>query len=360
MKISYLNTILVCLISFLFCLAPAKAQVTGGQHVFRFLDFSPSARITALGGSQIAVKDDDVNLAALNPAALNPKMDGRLVFNHDFYLSDIGHGYLSYGKHLNKLGITTHAGLKYIKYGKITMADEYGNKLGLIKAAETAFIVGAGKKLTDRLSLGLNVKFANSTLDSYKSSAIGADIGFMYVDTVHFFSAGLVLRNQGAQLKKYNNIKENIPNDLQFGVSKKLRYLPFRLSIIAHHLQQWDIRYNDPNATGTEVLLFGEDQTTKKGNPQIDNFFRHLIFNGEFLLGANEGFRIRFGYNHLRKKELSVQNYRSLAGFSGGLGVKIKRFRIDMGYDAYHLAGGTVHFSFGTNLNEFFHKKVQN
>jgi hypothetical protein len=357
MKISFHKATLLSFISLCLGLAPIDAQVTGGQHIFRFLDFSPSARVTALGGSQIAVKDDDVNLAALNPATLNPKMDGRLIFNHDFYLSDISHGYLSYGKHLQKLGITTHAGLKYIKYGKITMADEYGNKLGQIKTGETAFILGAGKKLTDRLSLGLNVKFANSTLETYKSSAIGADIGFLYVDTVHLFSAGLVLRNQGAQLKKYNNIKESLPNDLQLGISKKLRYLPFRISIIAHHLQQWNIRYDDPNASGNEVLLFGEEQSTKKGNPAIDNFFRHLIFNGEFLLGANEAFRLRFGYNHLRKKELSVQNYRSLAGFSGGLGVKIKRFRIDMAYDAYHLAGGTVHFSFGTNLNEFFKKK---
>jgi hypothetical protein len=341
----------------IFISLPTFAQVTGGQKVFRFLDFSPSARVTALGGSQITVKDDDVNLAALNPATLNPKMDGRLTFNHDFYLSDISHGYLTYGKHLGKLGISTHVGLKYIKYGKIAMADEYGNKMGDIKAGETAFILGAAKKLTDRLSLGLNVKMANSTLDTYKSSAIGADIGFLYVDTTHLFNVGLVLRNQGAQLRKYGNIKEDLPNDLQLGISKKLRYLPFRLSIIAHHLQKWNIRYNDPNADNSQVLLFGEEQSTKKGNPKLDNFFRHLIFNGEFLLGANEGFRIRFGYNHLRKRELTVQNYRSLAGFSGGLGVKIKRFRIDMGYDTYHLAGGTVHFSFGTNLNEFFKKK---
>jgi hypothetical protein len=332
------------------------AQVTGGQHVFRFLDFSPSARITALGGSQITIKDDDVNFAALNPATLNAKMDGRLVFNHDFYLSDISHGYFTYGKHLTKLGITTHAGIKYIKYGKISLADEYGNKYGQLKAAETAFILGAGRKLTDRLSIGLNVKLANSTLDTYKSSAIGADIGFLYVDTTRLFSVGLVLRNQGSQLGKYQNIKESLPSDLQLGISKRLRYLPFRISIIAHHLQTWNIRYDDPNASDGAVLLFGEDQSSKKGNPEIDNFFRHLIFNGEFLLGSNESFRLRFGYNHLRKKELSVQNYRSLAGFSAGVGVKIKRFRIDMGYDAFHLAGGSVHFSFGTNLNDFFKK----
>ncbi|HNM25316.1 MAG TPA: hypothetical protein PKL15_07795, partial [Saprospiraceae bacterium] len=79
-----------------------------------------------------------------------------------------------------------------------------------------------------------------------------------------------------------------------------------------------------------------------------------FIFSGEFLLGRNESFRLRLGYNHLRKKELSVRNYRSLAGFSGGVGFKINRFRLDVGYGAYHLAGGVLHVGVGTNLKDFF------
>jgi len=51
-----------------------------------------SARITAMGGMQIAVKDDDPVFAAANPGALNPSMGGRLSFNHNFYLAGIQHG----------------------------------------------------------------------------------------------------------------------------------------------------------------------------------------------------------------------------------------------------------------------------
>ena len=59
-----------------FCLLPAGsiAQVIGGRHVFQFMTLSPSARITALGGAQITVRDDDVTFAATNPGALNPAM----------------------------------------------------------------------------------------------------------------------------------------------------------------------------------------------------------------------------------------------------------------------------------------------
>lgn len=331
-----------------------QAQVTGGRQVFQFLNLSPAARITGLGGAQIAVRDDDVTFAAVNPAALNPAMDGRLSFNHNFFLTDIQHGYAGYAKHLPKLGVTVHGGLQYMDYGDIQQADEQGVVNGKIKAGETAFTLGGARQLSSRISMGLNIRFAVSTLDVYQASALAADAGIMYADTSRRIVLTLVLRNFGAQMTTYNGVREDLPRDVQLGFSKRLRYLPFRFGVVAHHLHQWDIRYDDPSLQQDDVLLFGEDQNQSKGNPGIDNFFRHLIFNGEFLLGRNEGFRLRFGYNHLRKKELSVRNYRSLAGFSGGVGLKINRFRVDMGYAAYHLGGGVLHLGIGTNLKDFF------
>lgn len=338
------------------CLLPLalSAQITGGRHVFQFMTLSPSARITALGGAQITVQDDDVAFAAANPAALNPSMDGRLTFQHNFYLSDIQHGYAAYGAHLPKLGFTVHGGLQYMNYGDIKQADEFGNITGKVKAAETAFTLGAARQLTERISLGLNVRFGVSTLDVYQASALATDLGALYVDTASRFSAAIVLRNVGTELATYNDVREDLPYDLQVGFSKRLRHLPFRLTVIAHHLNQWDLRYDDPDNQDDGVLLFGGDQNQSQGNPGLDNFFRHFIFSGEFLLGRNESFRLRVGYNHLRKKELSVRNYRSLAGFSGGVGFKINRFRLDVGYGAYHLAGGVLHVGIGTNLKDFF------
>lgn len=347
------HTAFCLLVTFSALLTPSFGQVTGGQHIFKLLELSPSARMTALGGTQITVQDDDVALAAANPAALNASMDGHLTINHNFFLSDIQHGYVAYAHHLPKIGFTIQGGVQYMNYGNIKQADEFGNITGQVRASESTFTLGAARQLSDRLSLGLNLRFGVSTLDLYQASILAADAGFLYSDTARLFSAAVVLRNAGVQLATYNDVREDIPFDVQLGVSKRLRYLPFRMTIIAHHLQEWDIRYDDPNADSGAVSLFGEDNS-KKGNAGVDNFFRHFIFNGEFLLGRNEGFRLRVGYNHLRKKELSVNNYRSLAGFSGGVGVKVKRFRIDMGYGSYHLAGGVVHFSIGTNLKDFF------
>lgn len=331
------------------------AQVIGGRNVFSFLALPTSARETGLGGAQIAVRDDDPIFANGNPGALNRSMSGRMAFNHNFFLGGISHGFVSYAQQLPKWGFTMHGGVQYMNYGEIKRADEYGDVQGTVKAGETAFTLGAARPLTDKLSLGLNARMAFSRLDTYKSSALLADVGLMYADSANRFTAGLVIRNAGTQLSTYADIKEALPFDIQLGVSKRLKHLPFRFGVIAHHLQTWEIRYKDPNLQGDEVLLFGDQQPEEsKATAAIDNFFRHLIFNGEFLLGKHEGFRLRLGYNHLLKKELSVSNYRSLAGFSGGVGIKISRFRIDFGYGAYHLAGGVAHLGIGTNLSEFF------
>ena len=344
---------LVCLCAS--TLYQSEAQITGGQHVFRFMSLPASARLTGLGGSQVSVQDEDIAFASANPAALSARMNGRLSFNHNFFLTDIQHGYFAYGHHLAKLGFTVHGAVQYVNYGDIKQADEFGVVTGTVQAGESAFTLGAARQLSDRLTLGLNARLGFSAFDAFQSTALSADVGLLYNDTTHLFSVGIVARNLGVQLNAYNEEKENLLADFQIGISKRLRHLPFRLSVVAQRLNQWDLRYDDPNAEDEEFLNFGgEAPKESKFNTQIDNLFRHLIFNGEFLFGRNEVFRVRLGYNHLRKKELSVRDYRSLAGFSGGFGFKINRFRLDMGYASYHLGGGVVHFGLGTNLRDFF------
>ena len=72
--------------------------------------------------------------------------------------------------------------------------------------------------------------------------------------------------------------------------------------------------------------FLGDQQPADEGVDFFDNFFRHFVFNGEFLFGKTESFRLRLGYNHLRRKELSLENQFSLSGFSFGVGFKVSKF----------------------------------
>ncbi len=329
-------------------------QINGGDQVYEFLNLSPSARVTALAGTLVSVRDDDVALAQQNPAVLNPTMHQQLSVNHVLYLADIQHGYASYAHYLKKWEVSTHVGIQYLSYGEFKETDETGQVIGSFRANEYALTLGAGKQLYEKLAVGANLKVISSQLETYNSTGMAIDLGAYYQDTSGLFSMGLVLKNAGAQFTKYGDTRESLPFDMQLGISQKLRHLPFRITITYHNLHRWNILYDDPNSE-EDVFLLGDNQPQERSRLSeiTDNFFRHLNFSGEFLLGKKENFRIRLGYSHLRRKELAVDNFRSLGGFSGGIGVKINRFRIEYGHAFYHFAGGTDHFSISTDLGSF-------
>lgn len=330
-----------------------QAQI-GGDNIFEFLNLPASARITGLGGNLITVVDDDPTLAVHNPGLLNYFTHNQISFNTNINLTGINNGYAGYARHVDKWNTSLHGGIQYISYGSFDAANEFGQIEGEFKAAEYAFILGAARPLYERMTVGANLKFITSQLEAYHSLGVAGDLSAVFQDTSQQFVATLLFKNIGYQLTTFRaDNRESLPFEIQAGISKKLRYLPFRFSVILHNIQRWNITYDDPNTEETGFFLGELPAETGTFGPWIDNLFRHFIFNGEFLLGRQENFRIRIGYNHLQRKELSLERLRSLAGFALGLGVKVKRFRIDYGRGFYHLAGGVNHFGISTNLSEF-------
>ncbi|HKK78520.1 MAG TPA: hypothetical protein VJ933_02780, partial [Phaeodactylibacter sp.] len=109
---SLLPNVLLLLTALLSTAGSLHAQI-GGLHTYEFMNLSPSARITALGGNLITVRDDDANLALGNPAALNERMHQQVSVNHSFHVAGISHGYASYAHHLEGPGLTSHLGVQY-------------------------------------------------------------------------------------------------------------------------------------------------------------------------------------------------------------------------------------------------------
>jgi len=224
------------------------AQI-GGSKVYEFLNLPASARITALGGKHITVRDDDLAFALSNPAALNDTMHNQLTFNHSFHLADIGQGFVGYGRHSQKLNTTFLVGIQYINYGDFQLADEFGNINGQFEASEYAITIGAGRSIYERLDIGANLKVITSQLESYNSFGVAADLSAMYHIDEKGFVASMVFRNIGRQLVTYRDgNREDVPFEFLLGISKRLKYLPFRFSVTAQHLERWNLLYDNPNS----------------------------------------------------------------------------------------------------------------
>jgi hypothetical protein len=336
----------------IFSVFDASAQI-GGQYTFAFLKHSPSARLTGLSKSQIAQKDDDLTIGFSNPSMYNTLMHNVLSYNHDFLLGQIGAGYVGYGYHVNKWKTTFQAGIQYINYGTFKQADELGNITGEFKAAEYALTLGAGRAINERLSVGLNAKFITSQLEAYNATGLAFDLAGAYFDPEKNMGFTVVFKNIGTQLKTYvPDRKEDLPLDIQAGFTKKLNRAPFRFSLMLHDLNRWNLRYDNPFEN--EISLLGEaPQEPSALSKFSDNLFRHINLGGELVLGKNETFRMRLGYSHQVRKELTVNNIRSTAGFSFGVGFKVSRFRVDYGIGRQHVAGSLNHLSISTNFSEF-------
>lgn len=323
-----------------------QAQI-GGINAYHFLNIGPSSRSTALGGVVSSVSDEDIMQAMGNPALLNSRMNHHGAINHRFHIADISLGSVAYGLAID----STHTmllGVQYVQLGDFIRADEFGNRDGIFNGSEVAMTIGASHHLDDRLTFGVNLRYVASAIEVYQAHALGADLGLYYYHPDRRAGWGIVLKNIGGQLSAFNLKKEYLPIDLQIGYSKRLRYLPFIFSITARNLQQWKLTYQS-ELNADRNIINGVVAENGGIGEIIDNFFRHLTFGGELLIGPREGFAIRLGYNHQRNKELSTGGYRSLSGFSIGFGMKVKRLMFNYSYSRYHLAGSSSHV--GVNVN---------
>jgi hypothetical protein len=347
------------LLIFVFIVGNSFGQI-GGRYAYEFLGLPVSARLTALGGNLISVAgEDDVNLAMSNPANLDSLMHNSVSFSHNFHFAGISNGHAAHGRHIERLGVNVHGGVSYINYGNFVRADEFGDDQGDFTGSENTIVFGASKQINEKITIGGNLKGVFGRYDNFSSSGIAADFGVNYAYVPNKVIISMVIKNLGSELTTFGENRHAAPLDIQIGFSNRLKYLPFRFSIIAHQLQRWGIRYDDPNNDpGTDI--FGTTTEKSAFSREVDNLFRHFVFNGEFLLGRKENLRLRIGYNHLRKKELSSTEFRSIAGFSLGFGIKISKFRLDYGVGYHHLVGAVNHMTISTNLNQFKRKRLIN
>jgi hypothetical protein len=345
----------------MFCFHSLVWGQRGGERVFEFVHLPTSARATALGGSQIAATTNDYGLVGGNPGMLNITMDNSFVFQHNFHFDGIDNGYAGFAKYIPGMKSMIHGGVHYMSYGKFTAADDMGNIQGEFKAKDLSINAGISRELNERMTAGLLLQYIQSSLETYTSNGLLIDAGMTYKSEDGFNHYALVLRGMGFQFSRYYDGDDGgkMPVDLQFGFSKRLKYVPFRLSILAHDLNRWDLHYDSPLDEETSIDFSGDPPKEPSDFSQgVDNFFKHMTFGGEFLIGKKEGFMIRLGYNYQRHQELSVVNLRSLAGFSAGVGVNVKSFILDYGFAVYHQAGSSKHIGLRVNLNELKRKQI--
>lgn len=335
----------------------AIAQI-GGTRTYDFLNVPNNARVMALGGKMVSMRDRDLNLAYTNPALLSDSSDGNFAINYTNYLADISGGYIAYAKHYEGKA-TFSAGMHYMNYGKFDGRDETGAYTGEFTAGDYAFhLTGAKEKIIDNkiLSYGTTLKFIYSSYEQYTSTGAAIDLGGHYFNPDKNLNVSLAVRNLGAQITTYTDgNREPLPMDIQLGASIKPQHMPFRFYAVAHSLQKPDLTFNNPNTRNQQIDL-ETGQPIEEKITLGDKIFRHFTFGTE--LSNNSGtFYLRAGYNHQRRSEMTVDVRKGTVGFSWGFGLKIRKLHLSYGSAAYFIGQATNQFSIITNLYDYKKKK---
>ena len=305
-----------------------------------FLRISPDARAGGMGDLGVATTPD-VNSQFYNVAkyafASNPSGIG---MTYTPWLKDLG---------LNDVYLASLAGyykldevqaisgsLRYFSLGNIQFTDNLGNDLNSFRPREVAVDAGYSRKLSERLSLGIALRYINSNLAggqaisgvSYKpGNAVSGDVGLYYNslgDDGSGLSLGLALTNLGSKISYTSDAtqKDYIPANFTLGavytsVSNEVNKLSFGLDI--HKLMVPTppllgdsaglVNYRSKGVVGSWFSSFGD--ATGGFAEELKEFYFSL--GGEYTY--DEQFSLRAGYFYENQTKGNRQYFSLGAGF---------------------------------------------
>lgn len=316
------------------------AQTLGGNSIFNFLRLPNTPQLTGLGGINVSQVSDDVGMVFHNPSLLNKEMDEQLNVVFNSFYSDIKVYHVSGALYHEKWNTSFSGGLNFFDYGKVAQTDPSGNILGKFHPVDWVLQVSAARNYLEKWSYGSTLKFISSNYGQYRSSGIALDVGVLYRDSSAGLSASIVAKNMGTQIKKYDGVgSEELPFDLQAGITKRLKHAPFSFSLTAQKLQFFDIRYHDP--------VFNDQNGINTPSGGIGKVLDHLVFASTVYIGNKV--EVYGGYNFLRRRELNTGNISNgLNGFSMGVGALFDKLEIR--YARAYYQASSAYNQFGLNI----------
>lgn len=316
-----------------------------------FLRISPDARAGGMGDIGIATSPDaGGGFWNIGKVAFNESKGGIAATYTPWLKNLVNDVYLASLSGYYKLDETSavNMGLRYFSLGNIQFTDGVGNSWGSGKPREFSVDLGYSRKLSDKLGLGIALRYINSDLTNgvpsgsttYKAgNSVAGDIGFYFDgkdDTGDGFAFGATLTNLGSKISYTGNAdsKDFIPANLGLGSSWTKNFnddnkLTFGLDINKLLVPTPPIDLTDPNAIadyrkkGLVASWFGSFGDAPGG-------FKEELKEFQVSAGAEfwyqNQFALRAGY-FFEDKTKGNRRY-----FTAGLGVKYNIFGLNFSY----------------------------
>lgn len=352
-----------------------------------FLTIAPDARHAAMGDAGVATSPDNASIH-WNPAKLAwVEQDAGVAINYTPWLRnlvpDISLSYLSGYYRLNDMS-SVAGSLRYFSLGDIQFTDEFGNNTIQHRPNEWALDGAYSRKLSDRFSAGLALRFVYSNLtggqdvqnaQTKPGLAVAADISAYYQNddveiggkeaTVAF---GAMISNIGNKMS-YSNLDEEDFLPMNFRVGPRITLhlddyndLSFhfdvnKLLVPTPPVYDPDTREvaagKDPNrAVANSIFTSWSDapgfvQYDAQGQPLLNDDGTYQVESGSVLKEELREFYFGFGaeywYNKVFAARMGYFTEHATKGnrkyLTFGVGLKYNVFGIDLAYLAPFYVG---------------------
>ena len=182
--------------------APGDETITkSGTTAAQFLKLGVGARPIAMGGAFVAEAND---LSALywNPAGLSKLTGAAVSIAHTSYLADVNYNYAAFGTTLGNAG-TLAAAILYLDSGDMDVRtiEEPEGTGEQFKVQDFAIQLSYARALTDRFSIGANVKFIQERIWHSSASTVALDIGTLFTTPFERLRLGASFSNFGPKMQ---------------------------------------------------------------------------------------------------------------------------------------------------------------
>jgi len=170
-----------------------------------WLKLETNPRAVGMGGAFVA-SGRGIGAVSYNPAAI-AFVDGQqgYVFQTN-YVADITHNVVSYGR---KLSASDFAGfhLFYLNSGDMDVTNrEYPDGTGAkFNVQSIAFRTTYGRRLTDRLKVGVNLNFIRDEIHTVAMNALAFDVGSNFDTGIYGFILGMSVTNFGPEVQYHGD-----------------------------------------------------------------------------------------------------------------------------------------------------------
>ena len=172
-----------------------------GTTSAQFLKFGMGARAIALGGSFVA-QADDLSAIYWNAAGLTNLQNSSVQLSYTDYLVGVQYSTAAFGTNLGAFG-TIAASIYYLDSGTMTVRDET-NPEGTgeqFDVRNIALQLSYARALTNRFSVGANVKYVSETIWHSNASTIAFDIGTLFTTPYERLRLGASFSNFGPKMQ---------------------------------------------------------------------------------------------------------------------------------------------------------------